>query len=29
MWKRSGPERRAQIEQRVADLNNEPEQADA
>lgn len=25
MWKRSTPERRAQIEQRVADLNNEPE----
>ncbi len=25
MWKRSGPERRAQIEQRVADLNAEPE----
>ena len=24
MWKRSGPERRAQIEQRVADLDNEP-----
>jgi len=24
MWKRSSPERRAQIEQRVADLNNEP-----
>jgi hypothetical protein len=29
MWKRSGPERRAQIEQRVSDLDNEPEQADA
>lgn len=27
MWKRSGPERRTQIEQRVADLNNEPEPA--
>lgn len=27
MWKRSGPERRTQIEQRVADLNNEPEAA--
>lgn len=25
MWKRSGPERRAEIEQRVADLDNEPE----
>ncbi|MGZ4519973.1 MAG: hypothetical protein ACXVGA_03660 [Mycobacteriaceae bacterium] len=24
MWKRSGPERRAQIEQRVSDLNDEP-----
>lgn len=28
MWKRSGKERRAQIEQRVADLDNEPD-ADA
>jgi hypothetical protein len=26
MWKRSSPERRAQIEARVADLDNEPEQ---
>ena len=25
MWKRSGKERRAEIEARVADLNNEPE----
>ena len=25
MWKRSSPERRAQIEARVADLNNEPD----
>ena len=28
MWKRSGPERRAEIEQRVADLNNEPAAAE-
>ena len=25
MWKRSGPERRKQIEQRVEDINNEPQ----
>ena len=29
MWKRSSKERRAEIEARVADLNNEPERGDA
>ena len=29
MWKRSGKERRAQIEQRVADLENEPEREES